>query len=159
MQAVKDSFYMALRQRLAQSFPTRTMGDANQPALVVCENVSEPWVPANDVFYLRWDADEQLPADASAAGWCALQCELTYRTAGSGSANGEDRGRALAELDLELQSILEPRQTPLLDYTQQSPAALNATLLWTKVSLDLAKNNEGTLQRTARLSVLWQEAK
>lgn len=158
MQAVKDSFYMALRERLAESFPTRTMGDANQPALVVCENVSESWVPANDVFYLRWTADEQLPADAFAAGWRALQCELTYRTAGTESANGEDRGRALSELDLELQSILEPRQTALLDYTQDHPAALNATLLWTKATLDLAKDSDGTLQRTARLSVLWQEA-
>jgi hypothetical protein len=149
---------MALRQRLAQSFPTRTMGDTAQPALVVCENVSESWAPANDVFYLRWTADEQLPADASAAGWRALQCELTYRTAGTESANGEDRGRALAELDREILSILEPRQTALLDYTQQSPAALNATLLWTRAALDLAKDSGGAVQRTAHMSVLWQEA-
>ncbi len=158
MQAVKDSFYMALRQRLAQSFPARTMGDANQPALVVCENVCESWVPANDVFYLRWTAQEQLPADAVAAGWRALQCEITYRTAGTEGANGEDRGRSLAELDLEFQSILEPRQTALLDYAPDSPAALNATLLWTHVTLDLAKDSGGAVQRTARVSVLWQEA-
>src|SRR5512146_2653480 len=92
MQAVKDSFYMALRQRLAQSYPTRSMGDTNQPALIVCENVSQSWVPANDVFYLRWTSDEKLSPDASAAGWRAQQCEITYGTAGSESANGEDRG-------------------------------------------------------------------
>lgn len=158
MQAVKDSFYMALRQRLAQSFPARTMGDANQPALVVCENVCEPLVPANDVFCLRWTADEQLPADALDAGWRALRCDVTYRTSGTESANGEDRGRTLSQLDFEFQSIVEPPQTALLDYAQDPPAARNATLLWTKATLDLANDSGGVVQRTARLSVLWQEA-
>ncbi|MDT8068673.1 MAG: hypothetical protein ROO76_10975 [Terriglobia bacterium] len=158
MQAVKDSFYMALRQRLAQSYPTRSMGDTNQPALIVCENVSQSWVPANDVFYLRWTSDEKLSPDASAAGWRAQQCEITYGTAGSESANGEDRGRSLAELDAELHSILEPRQTALLDYTQEPPAMLSGTVLWTHATLDDAKDTGGVIQRTARLSVLWQEA-
>jgi hypothetical protein len=158
MQAVKDSFYMALRQRLAQSYPARTMGDANQPALLVCENECEPWLPANDILYLRWTASEKLPADASAAGWNALQCEIEYQTAGTETANGEDRGRALAELDAELHAILEPRQTALLDYSQTPPSALNATLLWTHATLDDARDTGGVIQRTARVSVLWQEA-
>ncbi len=159
MQAVKDSFYMALRQRLVQSFPARTMGDTNQPALVVRENICEPPVPVNDAFYLRWTADEKLPADASAAGWRALQCEIAYRTAGTESANGEDRGRALAELDIELHTILASRQTALLDYSQNPAAPMNATLLWTPARLDDAKDSGGIIQRTARLTVLWQEAK
>jgi len=158
MQAVKDSFYMTLRQRLAESYPTRTMGNSNQPALVVCENVCEPQFPENEVFYIRWISDEKLPVDASAAGWRALQCEITYGTTGTVSGNGEDRGRALAELDAELNSIVEARQTSLLDYSQDPPANLNGALLWTQPVLDNAKDSGGIIQRTARLSVLWQEA-
>ena len=158
MQAVKDSFYMTLRQRLAQSYPTRTMGDANQPALVACENVCEPWLPAKDVFYLRWTLDEKLPVDAIAARWRALQCEIAYGTAGTESANGEDRGRALAELDAELHSILEPRQTALLDYSQDPAAELGGTVLWTRPEFNDPKDTGGVIQRTARLSILWQEA-
>lgn len=158
MQAVKDSFYMALRQRLVQSSPTRTMGDASQPAIVVCENVCEPWLPSNDVFYLRWTSGGKLPPDASAAGWRALHCEIAYGTAGSETANGEDRGRALAELDAELCSILMPRQTALLDYSLDPPASLNGTVLWTQPILDDAKDSGGLIQRTASVSVFWQEA-
>ncbi len=158
MQAVKDSFYMALRQRLAQSYPTRIMGDTKQPALIVCENVCEPWIPANDAFYIRWTSDQKLPVDASAAGWRALECEIGYSTAGTESANGEDRGRALAELDAELQAILAPRQTAFLDYSQDPPATLSGTLLWTRSVLNDPKDSGGVIQRTARLSVLWQEA-
>lgn len=158
MQAVKDSFYMALRRRLAQSYPQRTMGDANQPALVVCENVCEPWLPANDILYLRWTGDEKLPADAAAAGWRALNCEIAFGSAGTESANGEDRGRAVDELEAELRSILEPHQTALLDYAEDPPATLNATLLWTHATLDDAKDTGAVIHRIARLSVLWQEA-
>jgi hypothetical protein len=61
-------------------------------------------------------------------------------------------------IDLELHSILEPRQTTLLDYKLKPPATLNATLLWTRSTLDDAKDSRGTIHRTARLSVFWQEA-
>ena len=49
MQAVKDSFYMTLRQRLAQLYPARTFADDGRPAILVCENERESWAPSNDV--------------------------------------------------------------------------------------------------------------
>ncbi|MGE5111893.1 MAG: hypothetical protein ACM3JB_13610 [Acidobacteriaceae bacterium] len=157
MQAVKDSFYMTLRQRLEQLYPLRTLAGDGRPAILVCENEHGSWTPSNDAFYLRWMSDAKLPPDASSAGWRALACEISYRTAGTESAAGEDRGRALAELEAELLAILDPEQSPLLDYTQDPPADLRTTLLWTSPVLQDAKDNNDVLGRSAHVTVLWQE--
>lgn len=157
MQAVKDSFYMTLRQRLAQLYPARTLANDGRPAILVRENEHESWTASNDAFYLRWLSDAKLPPDASSAGWHALSCEIVYCTGGTDGALGDDRGRALAELDAELLAILNPEQAPLLDYTQDPPADLRTTLLWTSTILQDAKDNGCVLGRSARITVLWQE--
>jgi len=59
MQFAKDSFYMALRERLASSNPQRTvtLNGATRPAVVVAENeLVIPVEPLPDAFYIEWGA-------------------------------------------------------------------------------------------------------
>ncbi len=57
MQAAKDSFYLTLRDRLAASYPDRTItvGAGTRPAIVVVEN-DKPSVTArqHEAFYVEW---------------------------------------------------------------------------------------------------------
>ena len=59
MQATKDSFYVTLRDRLAQANPGRTItvDGITRPAIVVVEN-DKPSVTAqqHDAYYLEWGA-------------------------------------------------------------------------------------------------------
>ena len=59
MQFTKDSFYMALQQRLAALNPQRTitLSGATRPAVVVAENeLVIPIVPLPEAFYIEWGA-------------------------------------------------------------------------------------------------------
>ena len=151
MQQVKDSFYMALRDRLCAA----NMADAID--LVVVENSREMWLGEPGKIYLRWSEEPKVPIDALAAGWHALHCEMGYRVAGSDVANGEDRGRQLAVLDRLLGSVIEPRKTRLLDFSQTPAADLSKFILWAKPALDVVKETAADIQRPVHLNVLWQE--
>ena len=59
MQFAKDSFYMALRDRLASLNPQRTVtvNGVSRPAVIVAENeVVVPVEPLPDTFYIEWGA-------------------------------------------------------------------------------------------------------
>jgi hypothetical protein len=154
MQAVKDSFYMALQDRLA-----KTQQAEGSPAteLLVYENQRCAWLANADTFYLRWTGETKLPADAHGAGWRAHCCEIGYRAQGTEMNAGEDRGRLLASLDAQLLAISAPRQTALLDYAQDPPTAFNALILWTTPVLNDAQEKLNGIQRTAEVTVLWRE--
>ncbi len=148
MQAVKDSFYMALRARLAAS---------NSREIVVCENGSPTSLSNPDTFYLRWSGADTLPPDAAAAGWRSLQCAIAYRTCGSENSCGDDRGRELASMDAQLLAAAEPRQTALLDYTQEPPATLTSQILWTAPVLLEPKDSSSGIEREVLITLLWRE--
>lgn len=96
MQNAKDSFYAALRARLATINPERTMllRGAVRPGILV-EEAEAPFSQLpNDVFVLRWlgfAVDAELGSSLAAG-----QCEVLYQTCGTLSFGGLDRGGCLA---------------------------------------------------------------
>jgi hypothetical protein len=157
MQEVKDSFYMALRERLAEVNPARTIGEAARPAVLVCENESEEWLLTPEAFYLRWLGQSALPADAAAAGWYGLHCEIGYRTTGSELSSRQDRGRTLAALDVELRAMLQPGSTQLKDYSSNPEQALDSVILWTAPVFQEPKDEVNGLQRIVGVEILGRE--
>ncbi len=92
MQAAKDSFYMALRSRLAALDPTRTMviDGVTVPAIVVRENMEPRFGEVQPgAFYL--DFGDILIAE-STRPMLGVDCHIWYATQGSGGT-GEFSGR------------------------------------------------------------------
>lgn len=130
MQNAKDSFYMALRNRLVTVNPERTimLRGAVRPGILV-EEAEAPFsqLPA-DVFVLRWlgmGTDVDL-----ASTMVAEECEILYQTCGCQTFGGLDRGRALSKMNDELLAILQPFWTPKLSYTATPPAAFLTQVFW-----------------------------
>ncbi len=131
MQSAKDSFYMAMRDRLVGLNPQRTVviDGQERPAVLVCENEavgadSRVW----EAFCLRFgEIDELAPA---AAAPMSMTCTITYRTKESAEAGVLGRGRALAEMDKELRAMLAITSAPKLDHTADPPIELGTRLFW-----------------------------
>lgn len=153
MQAVKDSFFIALRDRLKNSMT----GDGPSPRIIACENNRCRWLADEDTFYLRWKGEVELPGDAQRAGWRALQCEIGYRTQGTDVYSSEDRGRKLSVHDGQLLAAASPRRAHLLDCSQDPPTQLNVFILWTAPSLKSGEDKLNGLQRTTQVDVLWRD--
>jgi len=130
MQNAKDSFYVALRGRLAAINPERTvlLRAVVRPGIVV-EEAEAPFAQLPpDVFVLRWlglGYDPDLPS-----ALVAEEAEIVYSTLGTQSFGGLDRGRALTEMDRELVAMLTPLQTPKLNYTATPAAAMLTNVFW-----------------------------
>jgi hypothetical protein len=161
MQFAKDSFYVALRDRLAVVNPTRTVAinGTVRPAVLVVENepATAASIPAN-VFQLTWSAALAAPGEETAKRpLLALTCEIRYGTSGTLDAS-VDRGRVMAALDSELLAICSPGRTQKLDYTQATPADLGSFVIWTKPQLKAIETDRKTgllLVRTAELTVFF----
>jgi len=130
MQAAKDSFYIALRMRLAALNPGRTMviDGVTVPAIVVRENMEPRFGEAQTgTFYL--DFGDILIAESSRP-MLGVDCHIWYASEGSGGT-GVDRGRMLAEMDVELVRICDPPHTEMLDYSETPTADLGSGIFWT----------------------------
>lgn len=130
MQAAKDSFFVALRERLAALNPGRTMviDGITVPGIVVRENAEPRFGEAQPgVFYL--DFGDILIAE-STRPMLGVDCHIWYASEGSGGT-GVDRGRMLAEMDVELVKICDPPHTTMRDYTQTPSADLGSGIFWT----------------------------
>jgi hypothetical protein len=130
MQNAKDSFYMALRTRLTEINPERTilLRGAVRPGILVEEAEAPVSQLPNDVFVLRWlglGADLDLVSTMVAA-----QCELIYQTCGTQSFGGLDRGRALSQMDEEVMAMIHPFYTPKLNYATTPPGAMLTQVFW-----------------------------
>lgn len=140
MQAAKDSFYMALRARLAALNPARTtvMDGVTVPAILVRENMEPRFSEAQDaVFYI--DFSDIVIAETTRP-LLGIHCRIWYATVGGGGS-GVDRGRVLAEMDEELLRICAPPHTGMRDYSQDPSADMTARIFWTipetaKISAD-----------------------
>jgi len=136
MQAAKDSFYMALRDRLAALNPARTIvvDGVTIPAIVVRENMEPLFAEAQPgAFYVDWGEVQMAESTRPILG---LDCHIWYASEGSSRA-GVDRGRTLAEMDQELVRICTPPHTSMRDYSQAPSASLGSSIFWTMP--DLAK--------------------
>lgn len=130
MQNAKDSFYLALRNRLSAINPERTvlMRGALRPGILVEEaEASSGQLPA-DAFILRW-LGLGLEMDLSSV-MVAQECEILYSTCGTQAFGGLDRGRVLSAMDEELIAMLQPFNTPKLNYCVQPPVAMQTQLFW-----------------------------
>ena len=153
MQNAKDSFYIALRNRLATINPMRvvTLRAVQRPGIMV-EDAEAPQAQlVNDAFVLRWvaeTADMQLPNVLT-----QMTCEIRYASSGSQQNGGLDRGRALTAMDKELLAMLTPLQTPKLNYRQTPAAVMQSFIFWTEPTFGAVETVRDQLLRTATVTV------
>ena len=152
MQSIKDSFYIALRDRLATLNPARvvTIAGMVRPAVVVAENeVADGSESLTDTFYIHWLSARELHDQ----GLMELDCEIRYAVEGSPEAAYQDRGRALAKSDEELLAITFSASTPLKDYSGAAPVSAGTNIFWTRPELGPIKVDGRRLARVAKMRV------
>lgn len=164
MQFAKDSFYMALRERLASLNPARTvtLNGVTRPAVIVAENeLVIPVEPSPDAFYVEWGAARAVEREAGNRLLMEMGCVISHHTFGA-SETGVDRGRMLAALDMELMSICQPPRTSKRDYTQTPSADLGTSVFWRapelgEISGEAGRNpgQRARLERRARLTLFF----
>ena len=153
MQQARDSFYIALRDRLAVINPARTMtirGLERPSILVEDAEAPVPQMP-NDLFVLRWTSmvtQTQLPSIL-----VLMTCEIHYASSGSEQNGGLDRGRALAKMDEELAEMLSPFRTPKMDYTHTPATTMQTMVFWSEPDYGAVKTSRDLLQRIATVTV------
>jgi hypothetical protein len=143
MQAAKDSFYLALRERLAALNPGRVIvvDGVPRPAVVVRENMEPQFETAlPNAYYLEWGDVRIAETTRPILG---LDCQIWYATEGS-SESGVDRGRMLAQLDTELLQICSPLHTEMRDYSQAPSVDLGCGVFWT--TPELRRTGDSTLK-------------
>lgn len=159
MQSLKDSFYIALRDRLAVRNPERkvNIGGQERPAIVVAENeLVAAASPLLEVFHLNWSKTAALTSDEPAP-MLKVICEISYASEGSDDLNSQDRGRTLAAMDAELFDICRPGRTEVEDYSDSAggapPFAPGTTLFWSLPELSETKTEGRRVSRTATVEL------
>lgn len=151
MQNAKDSFYMALRSRLATINPDRTvlLRGAVRPGILV-EEAEAPFSQLpNDVFILRWLG---LGTDVDLASTLAAEeCEINYQTCGTQSFGGLDRGRLLSAMDEELLAMIQPFHAAKLNYSVQPPAAMLTNIFWNEPAFTPINVQRDRIGRSAKV--------
>ena len=145
MQFAKDSFFLALQQRLAGVNPTRTvtLNGTTVPAVAVVENLTPSFAePRPNTFYIEWGTAEVVSGSAGNGALMSLNVVVSYYTLGS-VASMVDRGRLLAELDDELLTVCQPPSTEKRDYTQSPSADLGTSVFWNQPVLGEGKGQGG----------------
>ena len=136
MQFAKDSFLLALQQRLAALNPARTVtiNGTTVPAVVAVENLPPPAAqPQPNAFFIEWGPANVVDGHAGNNALMSLACVISYYTLGTVQSM-VDRGRVLGQLDDELLGICQPPNTEKMDYTQAPSADLGTSVFWTQPS-------------------------
>jgi hypothetical protein len=157
MKKARDSFYVALRDRLQALSPARQvlLRGVWRPGILVEENESYVAVTPDNVFVLRWTkavVDEQ-----HALVRAQQTCEIQYQTAGTATAGGLDRGNMLTAMDAELLSIMQPQQVQKTDYAVTPPTAMGTRVSWTGPVFAPAIRERDRLMRKAEITVVSYE--
>jgi hypothetical protein len=153
MQNAKDSFYLALRTRLAAINPERTvlLRGTLRPGILVEEAEAPFSQPLSDVFVLRWLG---LGVDLDlASALAAEECEIVYQTCGSQAFGGLDRGRSLGAMDEELVAMLQPFYTPKLNYAVQPAVTMLTQVFWDEPAFTPIVTLRDRLSRSAKVMV------
>ena len=153
MQNAKDSFYMALRTRLAAINPERTilLRGTVRPGILAEEAEAPLSQLPNDVFVLRWlglGVDFDLGSTM-----VAEQCEVIYQSCGTQSFGGLARGRVLSEMDEELTAMVQPFYTPKLNYATTPPALMMTNVFWDEPGFGPIVAQRDLLSRSAKVMV------
>jgi hypothetical protein len=165
MQFAKDSFLLALQQRLAALNPARTVtiNGVTIPAVVAVENLppaaSEPQPNA---FYVQWGSANVVDGHAGCAALMSATCVISYYTLGTVQSM-VDRGRVLGQLDNELLGICQPPYTEKMDYSQAPSADLGTSVFWSQPSFQEAtttgvEDNMVAYQSRAVKRALYEQA-
>ncbi len=151
MQSAKDSFYAALRERLAEVNPARTtvVDGVVRPALVVDENEASAVAALDGTFRLAWGKGASV---GGGSHLMKMSCTIEYATSGIDGTNG-DRGRTLGTLDRELMAISLPSRTAKSDYTKLPPVSTGTSMFWTDLEFASPKDEAGRLSRSATTTV------
>jgi hypothetical protein len=156
MQFAKDSFYIALRDRLVQVNPSRTtvVEGTTRPGILVVEN-ERPGLAEllTGVFCLNWGAESAASSPSGTTTLCVLECAIEYCVEGTDSNDNADRGRQLTAMDRELNHLSFPASAPKCDYTQTPAAQLGTAICWTSPKLAAVKAAGKLLSRTANMQV------
>ena len=159
MQFSKDSFYMTLRSRLATVDPARTitLEGAVRPAVYVVENeVVLAASPPTEAFAISFGATRVVATtEAARRPLLALDCDISYQTAGSDASLSTDRGRTLAALDLELLQICSPPYAAKQNFTVTPTVSLGTQILWQRPDLGAIEVAGDQLRRTAKTTLLF----
>jgi hypothetical protein len=163
MQNAKDTFYMALRDRLAAVNPARTMvlRGVTRPGSLVEENELVSAVQPVDAFCLRWTG---LRVNSRATlALVSMQCEVQYCTDGSAGNGGMDRGRLLAGMDAELVAAVNaaPQNVLKSAFVAGDPngTAMGTNVFWGDVVFGAVAVENERLARVATVDVFaYQEA-
>jgi hypothetical protein len=132
MQFTKDTFYLALRDRLAALNPDRKVAvdGVERPAVLVVENEpANAAPPLPNAYYVRWGAPQIVAGSEARRPLMKMECRIAY-CAAPALAGGVDRGRALAALDSEILRLCTPPRTPKLDAAIAPPALLDTFVFW-----------------------------
>lgn len=153
MQNARDTFYVALRNRLAALNPARTMmlRAVTRPGIYVQDAEAPMAQPFLDAFALSWTglaADSQMPAILA-----QMTCEIQYATAGTQGNAGLDRGRALEEMDYEALQILYPYSSQKMNYTQTPAVPMETMVFWSEPAFGPALQLRDRLSRTVKVTV------
>jgi hypothetical protein len=153
MQNAKDTFYLALRGRLATLNAARaiTIAGTTRPGILVEENETPTMQMPSDVFVLRWTGAgllTQLPAAVE-----MQSCEISYWTRGSDTNMDMDRGRLLTEMDAELAAMLQPQWSPKLTVSGQSDLPMDTNIFWLDAVFGATKRDGERLVRSATVQV------
>lgn len=157
MQSAKDSFYVMLRDRIASINTARTLvlRGVARPGVVVAENELATTFFAADAFWLRWVMMSMNPVDSLVT----MQCEISYATDGMTGNGGTDRGRLLAQMDLELATALrrEPQNAGKTAYTSAGATLLSTNVFWTDPQFGKLTVEGERLSRTTMVDVFAYE--
>src|SRR5580698_5119282 len=140
MQFAKDSFFLALQQRLAGLNPARTVtvNGATVPAVMVIENLPPASAePQPNAFYIEWGSANVVDGHAGNAALMSLECVISYYTLGT-VPSMVDRGRVLGQLDNELLGICQPTNTEKFDYSQSPGVDLGTAVFWNQPAFEQA---------------------
>lgn len=167
MQFAKDSFFLALQERLAGLNPGRTitLNGATVPAVVVVENLPPSSAePLPNAFYIQWGAASVVEGRAGCGALLSIECAISYYSVGT-VASMVDRGRLLGQLDDELLAICQPPRTEKMDYSQAPSADLGTKVFWSQPTFGEKQRHgtedqgerhaDGRVERQVRLKVFY----
>jgi hypothetical protein len=140
MQFAKDSFFLALQQRLAGVSPARTVtiNGTTVPAVLAVENLPPAAAePQPNTFYIEWGPAAVVDGHAGNSALMSLACVISYYTLGTVESM-VDRGRVAGQLDNELLAICQPTSTEKIDDTQSPSADLGTSVFWNQPSFEEA---------------------
>lgn len=154
MQTTKDTFYVALRDRLVQFDPqlTITIDGATRPAIVVVENEPPSSLERqNDAFYIEWGMARAVHTASSTL--MAMDCTISYTSAGDVNTGGVGRGRDLGRLDTDLLAICAPAQAYKCDYSSGPPTQLGSYIFWSIPEVTTVKTEAARTGHEAHITI------